>query len=80
MPKQRPAWSWGQESEVDVTVFDSPLLNSISWNDAFGESTGRGVKVCVIDSGIDNEHPAIAGAVKGWVEPIYMVTVRRAQA
>ena len=70
MPKQRPAWSWGQESEVDVTVFDSPLLDSISWNDAFGGSTGRGVKVCVIDSGIDNEHPAIAGAVKGWVEPI----------
>lgn len=70
MPTQKPAWSWGQESDADVTLSDSPLLAGISWNDAFEGSTGRGVKVCVIDSGIDNDHPAIAGAVKGWVEPI----------
>ncbi|MCZ6671945.1 MAG: S8 family serine peptidase [Verrucomicrobia bacterium] len=49
---------------------DSPLLEAISWTDAFEGSTGRGVKVCVIDSGIDNQHPAIAGAVRGWAEPI----------
>ena len=67
---QSPAWSWGQKREEDVTISHSPLLDFISWKDAFDGSTGRGVKVCVIDSGIDNNHPAIAGAVKGWVEPI----------
>ena len=67
---QSPAWSWGQKSAEDVIISDSPLLDVISWKDAFDGSTGRGVKVCVIDSGIDNNHPAIAGAVKGWVEPI----------
>ena len=70
MPTQRPAWSWGQGSDGDVTVSDSPLLAGISWKDAFEGSTGRGVKVCVIDSGVDNDHPAIAGAVSGWVEPV----------
>jgi subtilisin family serine protease len=31
--------------------------------------TGRGVRVAVVDSGIDNDHPAIAGAVHAWGEP-----------
>ena len=70
MTNQSPAWSWGKKSDKDVMVSDSPLLNTISWEDAFEGSTGRGVKVCVVDSGIDNHHPAIAGAVRGWVEPI----------
>ena len=70
MPNQSPAWSWGKKSDEDVIFSDSPLLDTISWEDAFEGSTGRGVKVCVVDSGIDNHHPAIAGAVKGWIEPI----------
>ena len=70
MPMQSPAWSWGQKTEEDVMISDSPLLDIVSWKDACEGSTGRGVKVCVIDSGIDNHHPAIAGAVRGWAEPI----------
>ena len=35
-----------------------------------GASTGRGVKVAIIDSGVDNAHPAVGGAVRGWVEPV----------
>ena len=69
MTNQSPAWSWGKKSDEDVMVSDSPLLETISWTDAFEGSTGRGVKVCVVDSGIDNQHPAIAGAVVGWAEP-----------
>lgn len=34
---------------------------------AWGGSTGKGVKVAVIDSGIDDEHPEIVGGVNGWV-------------
>ena len=45
-------------------------MESITWEQAFEGSTGRGVKVAVIDSGIDNDHPAMPGAVRGWAEPI----------
>src|SRR5438046_1049261 len=34
---------------------------------AFGGSTGRDVKVAVIDSGIDASHPAVDGSVRGYV-------------
>jgi subtilisin family serine protease len=34
---------------------------------AWGGSTGAGVKVAVIDSGIEAEHPAIGGRVAGYV-------------
>src|SRR4051794_2347782 len=30
---------------------------------AFGSGAGTGVRVCLIDSGVDNGHPALAGAV-----------------
>ena len=33
---------------------------------AWGGSTGRGIKVAVLDSGIKNTHPAVDGAVKGY--------------
>src|SRR5207237_6075988 len=34
---------------------------------AWGGSTGRGVRVAVIDSGIEADHPALALAVRGGV-------------
>ena len=34
---------------------------------ALGGSTGRGVKVAVLDSGIDETHPAVGGPVTGYV-------------
>jgi hypothetical protein len=44
------------------------LLDGLGLNDLW---TGdrRGCHIAVVDSGIDNDHPAIAGAVKGWCEP-----------
>ena len=42
-------------------------IDRISWGEAFGASTGKGVKVAVIDSGIDATHPALEHAVKGYV-------------
>lgn len=42
-------------------------LDDITPDWAWGDSTGRGVKVAVIDSGIDASHPAI-GRVDGHVE------------
>jgi subtilisin family serine protease len=41
-----------------------PLAGRIDRAWAWGDSTGRGVRVCVIDSGVDPRHPAIGGAVE----------------
>jgi subtilisin family serine protease len=67
MAKDLPAWSW--EFAPDK-IQQLPLLEPLAgitpeW--AWGGSTGAGVKVAVIDSGIDNDHPAIAGHVKGYI-------------
>ena len=35
---------------------------------AWGDSTGKGIKVAVVDSGIDASHPDITGSVKGGVD------------
>jgi subtilisin family serine protease len=42
-------------------------LDDITREWAWGESTGKGVKVAIIDSGIEAEHPAIEGRVSGYV-------------
>ena len=67
-PSARPAWS---EAFAEGTL---PRVRSISPLDdrtitrewAFGGSTGKGVKVAVIDSGVDASHPAVGG-VQGYV-------------
>lgn len=64
----QPAWSWGKAGEPRDRTVDS-LLSSLTLEAAFGGSTGKGVKVAIVDSGVDNDHPAVAGAVRGWVEP-----------
>jgi subtilisin family serine protease len=67
MVDRRPAWSWQFAPEQIRRVPAVLALDGISPEWAWGGSTGAGVKVAVIDSGIDNTHPAIAGRVKGYV-------------
>jgi subtilisin family serine protease len=64
----RPAWSWGNAGEKSDRTVDS-LLASCTAEAAFGGSTGKGVRVAIVDSGVDDQHPAVAGAVRGYVEP-----------
>ena len=64
----RPAWSWGQSGETSDRTVD-PLLASFTREAAFEGSTGKGVRVAIVDSGVDDTHPAVAGAVRGYVEP-----------
>jgi subtilisin family serine protease len=60
----KPAWSWqfspGHLRPVDATALPFPISRQWAW----ANSTGRGVKVAVVDSGIDPDHPAV-GSVAG---------------
>lgn len=70
MARRGPAWSWSPNAGAASISAAPPLLNSITSKEAFEGSTGRGVRVAVLDSGIDNGHPAVEGVVQQWVEPI----------
>jgi subtilisin len=63
----RPAYS-SQFTPEAVPILDSiEPLESITADWAWGGSTGKGVRVAVIDSGIDANHPAV-NSVNGYVE------------
>jgi subtilisin family serine protease len=62
----RPAYSSAFAPEAVPTVEPIPPLDAVTPEWAWGGSTGKGVKVAVIDSGIDADHPAVAG-VQGYV-------------
>lgn len=61
MSPDRPAWSKGSAL---LRLPTAPRLDetfSPDW--AFGSSTGAGVRVAIIDSGIDVDHPALGDSV-----------------
>lgn len=61
-----PAWSWQFAAGHLPTVRALARSGPIDREWAFGGATGRGVKVAVIDSGIESGHPAV-GQVDGAV-------------
>ncbi len=61
----RPAWSLTRDA-YDSIKLDNPLPDRVDRDWALGGSTGKGVKVCILDSGIEAGHPLVgelAGAV-----------------
>ncbi|HEY2635832.1 MAG TPA: S8 family serine peptidase [Solirubrobacteraceae bacterium] len=63
-----PAYALGRESLGSLPRVDwGPAEVTREW--AFGGSTGRGVSVAVVDSGIDPDHPAVGGRVSRAVRP-----------
>jgi subtilisin len=55
-----PAWSLEREAALAARLRSPfPLADSREW--AFAGSTGAGVRVCVIDSGVDGTHPRVGG-------------------
>ena len=54
-----PAWSAAFEDGPLATVLSLPLPDVRDW--AFGGATGAGVRVAVIDSGVDADHPRCRG-------------------
>ena len=66
MVQARPAWSQQFTPEAVQAVPDVLPAGAITPEWAWGGATGKGVRVGVIDSGIDNDHPAVAGHVTQW--------------
>jgi|SRR5579859_1764965 len=62
-----PAWSASFLPEARRTLTASGPLAGLTREWAWGGSAGRGVRVAVIDSGIEADHPALGPAVKGGV-------------
>lgn len=56
----RPAWS---RDSVAVKLGDVAKLDDLSPQWAWGGATGAGVRVAIVDSGIDPDHPALEGCV-----------------
>ena len=61
-----PAWSLDREAALAAT-HRSPfgLTDARDW--AWGGATGAGVRVCIVDSGIDGTHPRVGGVQRSVV-------------
>jgi subtilisin len=55
-----PAWSL-PSAAVDRIALPSNWPERVTREWAFGESTGEGVRVCILDSGVDGQHPLVGG-------------------
>lgn len=67
-PKQfpgLPAWSMPAEVRREET-FAAELLGDIDWRWAWHGAAGAGVRVCVVDSGVDGDHPMVAPVDRAW--------------
>jgi subtilisin family serine protease len=56
----KPAWSWQFDADRLLPVAPLPVSGPITPEWAWGSATGAGVRVAVIDSGIDASHPQLA--------------------
>ena len=69
--KLRPAWSQSFEPEMLRIVSASGPIGHITRDWAWGGSTGQGVRVGVIDSGIEADHPALGESACGGITVEY---------
>jgi subtilisin len=59
-----PAFSWPTDASLQPAIAPVPT-ERITPEWAWGGSTGEGIKVCIVDSGVDGDHPAVGGMLRG---------------
>lgn len=67
MQRPRPAFSAAFAAEQLQELEPLLPLEAITPEWAWGGATGKGVKIAVVDTGVDAEHPRIAGRVADYV-------------
>ena len=60
----KPAWSEQFDTKTLRVLSPHLPLDDITPEWAWGGATAQGIKVAVIDSGVDASHPAIAGGCR----------------
>jgi subtilisin len=63
----RPAWSQQFEKDSIQELLAEGPLAKVNPDWAWGGSTGKGIRVAVVDSGIEHDHPALENCVRGGV-------------
>lgn len=63
----RPAWSSQFAASALRELTAAGPIGEITRKWAWGDSTGQGARVAVVDSGIEADHPALGGCVRGGV-------------
>lgn len=63
----RPAWSEQFAAGTIRQLINSGSITDLTPEWAFGDSTGKGVRVAVVDSGVEHDHPALDDCVQGGV-------------
>ncbi len=63
----RPAWSEQFGAQAIQQLFHTGPIADLTPEWAFGGSTGEGVRVAVVDSGVEFDHPAVGDSVRGGV-------------
>lgn len=61
----RPAWSAAFADGALQELTAAGPIADITRDWAWGGATGRGVRVAIVDSGIEADHPAVGGQVRG---------------
>jgi subtilisin family serine protease len=77
MELQRPAWSSQFAADALRELRAVGPIGEITRAWAWGSSKGKGVRVAVIDSGIEADHPAVGGCVRGGVIVEYDARTRK---
>ena len=69
MPEEalRPAWSQHFTPDAIKELLAVGPLAKITRDWAWGGSTGKGIRVAVVDSGVEHDHPALEDSVRGGV-------------